>query len=65
MTSTRQITLRKGINAWLATFHDDRAIIDAFGTDTIPTSFTPLADAATVRASIQALNPHHNVTVTA
>ena len=62
MTGTRQITLSKGDNAWLATFHGDDVIYGAFGTYTIPTAYRPAASAEIVRAKIQASNPHHNVT---
>jgi hypothetical protein len=53
-----QLTLIRGANCWLLKFEGPHAqeVIDLFGTDTLPTPFTELADAATVQAEIKRLN---------
>ena len=57
----KTITLSVGPNCWLATFDNDAGIISLFGTDTLPTPFTPLANRSQVIAAIQAKNPEHTV----
>ena len=59
------ITLRKGANSWVATWHGDaaREIEQLFGAATIPTPFTVEAEAETVRAAIAQKNPGYNVVI--
>jgi hypothetical protein len=54
-----QIILINGRDGWLAQFVGPHAseIVGLFGTDCIPTAFTPLADPDAVRVAIQSLNP--------
>ena len=54
-----QLTLIRGKNCWLLKFEGPQAqeVIDLFGTDTLPTPFTELADTATVQAEIKRPNP--------
>ena len=46
---------------WVARFVDDRKIIDAFGTDTIPLPFTAVAPVEMVEQQVQKLNPLHEI----
>lgn len=57
------IILRRTSEAWLATFTNDPDVLEAFGTDTIPTAFTGKAPEDMVREAIQARNPHHRVII--
>lgn len=62
-TMDKRITLyREGIS-WMATFHNDSAILKAFGTDTLPTSFLAVAPAAVVLERIQERNPDHTIEI--
>lgn len=54
------IKLINSKNGWLARF-SDQEVIDAFGTDTIPTAFTENASPGIVKAKIEALNPGYVV----
>lgn len=53
----KKITLIRTMEGWMATFHGDQSVIDAFGTDTIPTPYTAQAEAAVVVNAIRRLNP--------
>jgi hypothetical protein len=57
----KRITLSKDFRSWLATFHGDAEMVEAFGTDTIPTAFTTEANAEEVAAAIAAKNPDHQI----
>ena len=59
----QRITLTRASDGWTATFHDDAHVYDLFGTYTIPTAFTALAEADVVQAFIQRLNPLATVEV--
>jgi len=48
-------------NCWLAQFVDDLDVLEIFGTDTIPTAFTAVAEFETVRKAIQHRNPNRLV----
>ncbi len=56
------ITLHLQGDTWLAT-HDSQAIVDLFGTDTIPTPYNAMADPEMVLADIAALNPDKRVII--
>jgi hypothetical protein len=58
-----EIRLFKSVerNCWLAQFVDDLRVLEIFGTDTIPTAFTALADFETVRKAVQNRNPNRLV----
>ena len=56
LNDMEQITLSRGLDCWLATFTDP-LVIEAFGSDTIPTAFTPSAPAELVLENIRRLNP--------
>lgn len=64
-----RITLRRDLQAraWVATWEGSEAdaIRRLFGTTTLPTGFTPLAEPETVVAAIQAKNPGYVVEVAA
>lgn len=47
---------------WMSRTNDPE-VFALFGTDTLPTAFTPKASAAAVLAAIQALNPRAVVTL--
>jgi hypothetical protein len=53
------ISLSIGRDSWLATYRGPHAaeIIELFGTDTIPTAFTPAAPLSTVRDFIRSKHP--------
>ena len=55
MQRTIEIFIRDG--QWHATFHGDTRVLEAFGTNTLPTPFTALVDAETVIATLEARNP--------
>lgn len=57
----KTIKLINSSNGWLARFSDPE-IIEAFGTDTIPTPFTESALPMTVKSKIEELNPGYYVT---
>jgi len=59
----QQIILTRTPAGWLATFPDDPVILQTFGASTIPTAWTALTAAATVRAEIQSRWPARLVTV--
>lgn len=48
-------------NAWMANFHDDPAVIKAFGCTLVPTAFTSRARPQDVLHAIRQLNPTANV----
>jgi hypothetical protein len=50
------ITIKREPSGWLAKFSDP-AIVEAMGSDTIPTAFTARAAESKVRAELAALNP--------
>jgi hypothetical protein len=58
-----KITLRRTADCWVAKFGgpDAAAVIALFGTDDIPTPYSPLATAQDVKAAIQKLNPDAEV----
>lgn len=56
------IELWRGPNAWLAKFSDP-SIKETFGTDTLPTTYTPLAPPRTVIDDLIARNPGVDVWV--
>lgn len=60
-----KIELKQTQNSWMAKFSGDGVaeIIELFGCDTIPTSFTALTSAAEVLKQIQKLNPLSLVTL--
>jgi len=57
----KRITLTRTEKGWMATFHGDAEILELFGTETIPTSYTAEAPALTVLNAIRALNPGYNI----
>jgi len=59
----KTITLFNTESGWMARFANDQNIIELFGTDTIPTSFTSKAGWATVLNEIKKLNPDHDVVI--
>ena len=60
---TGRITIWRGDNSWMATFHDDEGMIAAFGTDTLPTPYTLRADGLTVLNAVRERNPGCTVSV--
>lgn len=62
---SNRIRLYRTDREWMAKFDGPHAteIQRLFETDTIPTAFTEKAEASTVQARIQALNPDCQVTV--
>lgn len=50
-----------GRNAWMATFHEDKRVQDLFGTDTLITPFTLLAEGEEARREVERRNPHARV----
>lgn len=57
-----EIILSQGPDSWLATFTDP-AILEAFGTDTLPCAFTNRAPGERVLCEIQKLNPTATVSL--
>ncbi len=57
-----EIILSQGPDSWLATFTDP-AILEAFGTDTVPCAFTNRAPAERVLFEIRKLNPTARVSL--
>lgn len=61
------IELYRTKDAWMADFHrasNNYEIASLFGQYVIPTPFTSLTDAETVRAEIQSLNHNDTVVIT-
>jgi len=56
----KTIKLINSKNGWFARF-DDEDVINAFGTDTIPTAFTEEASPMEVLKDIQKRNPDYKV----
>lgn len=59
----KRITLSRTPQGWIADFHEDAEVLEAFGCSTIPTAFGAGAPAATVLSAISKLNPQHVVEV--
>ena len=59
----KQIRLEKTRTGWNAQFLDGGAVKALFGTDTIPTAFTELADSHTVLTAITKANPGFVVSI--
>lgn len=57
-----RIELFRGKFSWMARSNDPK-VVEMFGTDTIPTAFTPEANATKVRHAIERLNPDAEVVV--
>ena len=57
----KRITLHRGLQFWMVTFHADAEVMELFGTDTLPTSYTAEAPALTVLNAIRALNPGYSI----
>ena len=57
----KRITLTRTEKGWMVTFHADAEVMELFGTDTLPTSYTAEAPALTVLNAIRALNPGYNI----
>jgi len=53
------IEIIAGSDCWLARYPGNQEIIDLFGTDTLPTAFTPRMAKADVIARLKPLNPRH------
>ena len=56
-----RIAISRGVDCYLARFVDDPEVIDLFGTDTLPTPFTLVADPADVVAVVAEKNPGASV----
>lgn len=54
-----EILIRLGEQCWLAVYHGPHAskVINAFGSDTVPTAWLPSVRLGMVIAAIQILNP--------
>lgn len=59
---TVRIELYRGKFSWLARSNDPQ-VLELFGTDTLPTAFTPEASATMVQRAIARLNPEAEVFV--
>ena len=57
----KRITLHRGLQFWMVTFHADAEVMELFGTDTLPTSYTAETPALTVLNAIRALNPGYSI----
>ncbi len=57
----KEIKLIHSPKGWFAKFIGDNDIINAFGTDTIPTPFTQSAYPLEVLRTIERLNPDYKV----
>ena len=57
----KEIRLISSPKGWLARFIGDKEVIEAFGTDTIPTPFTQSAYPMEVFRTIERLNPGYKV----
>ena len=57
-----EIILSQGPDSWLATFTDP-AILEAFGTDTVPCAFTNRAPPERVLSEIRKMNPTATVSL--
>lgn len=58
----KTIKLIKSSKGWMARFISDPEVIEAFGTDTIPTAFTENDSPLMVKERIEKLNPGYFVT---
>lgn len=59
----KKIELFLDVKGWMARFPGNEELIRLFGTDTIPTAFTPAAEPSLVKCEIQKLNPGADVVV--
>ena len=57
----KEIKLINSSKGWLATFTNDKRIIDLFGTDTIETAYSEKASPMFVKSEIERLNPEYIV----
>lgn len=57
----KTIKLINSKSGWLARFINDVEVVEAFGTDTIPTPYTENASPMFVLAEIKKRNPEHTV----
>jgi hypothetical protein len=64
-STANTLTLRRRASSWTVQWEGPMASVirSLFGTDEIPTAYTALADADTVRAAIARLNPNDIVFV--
>ena len=58
-----KITLAYTLTGWVATFHDDPSIIEAFGCDTVPTAFDRTCPEPIAIAAMRAINPNCDIEV--
>jgi hypothetical protein len=57
----KRIELYRQGTSWMARFINDESIVEAFGTDTLPTSFMSGTPSDVVLERVKEMNPEHEV----